>query len=502
MRHRKLRTIRLWKLLSILKRYAWRLTAFWCWAHSIFYLFGGKALLRSLHSDVFSEMIGVLSNLGFASGNAQLLPFVLRLLWILFITSFSWLQIVGLAFYVIFWPVVLLFLVRHWETLEGIRSKTMDSQNFRSLRQDRPIWTYALMTSLIAWFVLYGSSSLRTPLIVAIVLTGLLFSARVYRALVYTTLNDRTGRGWIDRYTAAAVVQLEGAVNNLREKKTLDLNSLSASLWSLRLSQRILRFFSRWLYGRAARTRAALFVLVKYMFNLCVLGGLAILFWALLIRYSSAPPMPNVGASLLASASRVIPGVPEPNKLVYPDWIKAAASITAWMVFVLYAGPVASLFPVLQERFIKETSMLYVRLRIARKALYAPIFHLNIAVSILRDNPEAQGLLNFLFFFKMQSDLNLLFSEEPNAARILSERPDLVRILNNAGITLPSLEQFFPPHATEDVGTFKTNASSPECTLPEKALLNETSSPERTELNTSGSPRDATDVPQRSDADQ
>ena len=165
----------------------------------------------------------------------------------------------------------------------------------------------------------------------------------LYQALAYTAPDVPSRRGPIDRYIESVLAQFRKGLTSLAEKKTLDVTTIS-SVRTWHISYRVLRFLSRWLYGRPARNRAALFVLIKYMSNLCVLGGLAILFWALVIRYFSLPGVIGMVPALLASSARVIPGIPEPSLLKFPDWIKASTSITAWMIFVLYAGPVASLF--------------------------------------------------------------------------------------------------------------------------------------------------------------
>jgi hypothetical protein len=236
------------------------------------------------------------------------------------------------------------------------------------------------------------------------------------------------------------------------------------------------------------------------MFNLCALGSLAILFWALVIRYSLLPDITGMVPALLASSARVIPGIPESNSLRFPDWIKVATSITAWMIFVLYAGPVASLFPVLQDRFVKQTSNLYGRLRIARKTLYAPVYHLNNLVQLMRDHPEAQSLVNCIFFFKMQPDLNRLFRDEPDAVRLLKERPDLVKILVDAGITIPNLDEFIPTEAADNGIDSRSVPSNSTC-APSETSLDPTSksgsesNPTEELPNTTNEPYTADDSP-------
>ena len=447
---RRNRTIRIWRARLILKQSAWRLTGFWLWARLLIHLFGGGTFLRKFDAGLFSRILEILKDLGFAPGHVPLLPFLLRLLWVLCITSFSWLQIIGLTLYVFFWPLVLFFYFRHGSAFKATYDKEMEKAQRLRTRPNRAVGTYFLISCLIVWFVLYGDSSLRAPLIVAIVLIGTLFIVRVYQALAYTAPYVSSRMGPIDRYIESVLAQFRKGITDLAEKRTVDLNSISASVRTWNIYYRVLRFLSRWLYGRSARNRAALFVLIRYMLNLCLLGALAILFWALVIRYYSLPDITGMVPALLASSARVIPGIPEPNSLKFPDWIKVSTSITAWMIFVLYAGPVASLFPVLQDRFVKQTSNLYGRLRIARKTLYGPLYPLHKLFQFMRDNPEAAPYVNCIFFFKMQPDLSRLFRDEPDAARMLRERPDLIEILAGAGIKIPNLDEFVPTKTVDD----------------------------------------------------
>jgi hypothetical protein len=448
---RAIRGIQVAKFQSSLKRYAWRLTALSCWLHVTIYMFGGGKFLKRLNAALFSLTLEVLSNLGFAPGHLSFLPFVMKLLWLLFITAFSWSQMAGLALYVIFWPLTIFSLVRYKEALQSAREQGRRKANsVRDLTPARPVWTYALIVCLVAWFLLYGNSPLRIPLITAIFLAGLLFSVRVYRTFVYTALEDPTGMKWIERYSAVVTRQIKRLGDEIKEKKAIDVKSLAISRWWWRRYQRILRFLSRWLYGDAARNRAALVAMFRYMFNLGAVGSLAILFWALMIRYSSGSPMAKVGDSVLASASRLVPGVPEPVSINYPDWVKAGASVTAWLVFVLYAGPVASLFPSLQERYIKETAKLYTRLRLSRTALYGPLNHLDTVVRLLSEKPELQGLVNLVVFLKLHPDLKQLFQDEPDYPRVLKEQPELVQILTGTGLVLPNLDDYPTPSSSSD----------------------------------------------------
>ena len=178
---RKHWAVHIWRAKSILKRFAWRLTGFWLWARLPIRLFGGERLLRTFDARLFARFLDILKDLGFAPGHIPLVPFLLKLLWVLFITGFSWLQIFGLTLYVFFWPLVLFFYFRHGSAFKGTYDKEMEKAQRLGTLPDRPVGTYFLISCLIMWFVLYGDSPLRAPLSTAIVLTGMLFIARCTR---------------------------------------------------------------------------------------------------------------------------------------------------------------------------------------------------------------------------------------------------------------------------------------------------------------------------------
>jgi hypothetical protein len=132
----------------------------------------------------------------------------------------------------------------------------------------------------------------------------------------------------------------------------------------------LLRRVSAYIYGKTGRRRAALFVLFRYMGNLAILGFLTIFFWALAIKLYKSPVSIGLSEALLASAAHVIPGVPDPDGIRVGAGIQAGTSLMAWAIFVLYAGPVASMFPMLQEKYIKEMADHSEQLWGARLVLY------------------------------------------------------------------------------------------------------------------------------------
>jgi len=360
-----------------LKQYAWRLTALWFWIYIIGISIGFKGRIIVFENYVLAVIASSLASAGFAPASQSSLSFLLKLIWLLAITSFSWVQILGFILYVALWPVILIIISSKYGKTYG-RLKKENVEKVRQFRkaQNRPLVTYILIILLIAWFTLFGDSSQRPPLIAAILLTGFLFVTRLSRAFVLTTLEEKPGEGILERLTASAREQINkargGVANDLAGGNVINFSSLRGQLITCKGIYSLLRLCSIWLYGRPARRRAGLFVLVIYMVNLSILGAISILFWSLVIRCSISPSAAGMREAFMASASHVIPGMPDSTKIQVAAWIQASISITAWMIFVIYAGPLSSQFPELQKRFIEKTASLYSRIRVEKCARWYP----------------------------------------------------------------------------------------------------------------------------------
>ena len=279
--------------------------------------------------------------IGFASSNQRLLPVVAKLFWVLCISQFSWARLMGLSLYVLSAPVWFpLYLFFRKQLKNNQASQTVPPTNIELLNTDFSVTAF-LVASLAAWFALYGNTTSRVPLMVALLLTGSLFATRVYAAFTYTTVLDPDNGGFLSKITLLPLALLLSFVRTIANSGA----------------------------GRDGRRRAALFVLLKYMTNLTILGVLTIVFWALAIKLYKAPTLVTISDALLASASHVIPGVPDAEGMKVSAGIQAGISLTAWAIFVLYAGPVASVFPMLQERYMKYVADSYTTLRAFRVML-------------------------------------------------------------------------------------------------------------------------------------
>jgi hypothetical protein len=308
--------------------------------------------------------------IGFAPSNPDLLPTLFKVFWILCITRFAWVQVIGLALYVGTAPLWVL-----WEPFfgwlrrkKGIAAPKPPPQE-EAIPPDFPLSSFVI-TSLLAWFVLYGNSSSRGPLIGALVLTGCLFAICIARASIYTMIINVRSEGRLSRIANAPVDYLLRIMKQiaLGEIKTDDqlMKSLAAQKWMLRLFRRISVYF----HGKAGMRRAALMVFLQYMMNLTILGLLTVLFWALVIKLTNSPSIVSISGALWASASHVIPGIPDSEGIKVSRAVQAGISLTAWMIFVLYAGPVASMFPMYQEQCLKQVSEFEASLRTGRRLLY------------------------------------------------------------------------------------------------------------------------------------
>jgi hypothetical protein len=104
-------------------------------------------------------------------------------------------------------------------------------------------------------------------------------------------------------------------------------------------------------------------VLFRYLLNLFALGFANIFFWALVIRFSTHPQFIGLREALTVSGTRVLPGFTVSSDLKMPLWVAAGSSISSWVLFVVYAGPAASIFPLIQQAYVDAISNAHLKLR-------------------------------------------------------------------------------------------------------------------------------------------
>lgn len=427
-----------WSFPFGVKQCAWRVTAAWFWFYGLAVLFGQRALIRGWGHRISAALIHALTGAGFAPSNPLFLSTFFWIFWLFLISGFSWAQVLGFFVYVPFAPLLIFF-------RKGRRDyKKTRADSFQKLRRQgvvipRPNISFVLVLALVLWFALYGRAQERSPLLIAMLITGILFVVRVNKAIVYASMVDLPSNRWIDNFFRSCQEFVRKSVESIKDGKVQDLRSLNLLIflgsWWLRVS----RFVSRWFYGKTARRRAALTELIRFMGNLAILGGLSVLFWAFVIKYFAHSPVPGMTDSLLASASRVIPGIPDSSALRVSPEIQALSSVTAWLIFVLYAGPVASLFPEFREKIVGQTSQKYIQLRYARKKVYRYVDALRIVRELLESNPELVPLAKAAIFLRQQTDLRKFLLGQPDFVRALLGAPETEKLFRTVGVKLPDL---------------------------------------------------------------
>jgi hypothetical protein len=430
----------------VAKQFAWRLTASWFWIRILAFTFGFKGHLHKLEDAFFFYLNTSLISFGFAPSNPGTFIACVKLLWLFTISGFSWLQVIGFFLYVPFLPIV--FLVRILLRSKLAPYRKMREESFKKSRKSgipipKRAWGFPLLCLLLLWFILYGQTSARYPLFLAMVLTALLFCSLVGSALTFALPADKGPWARIEGMSASARKFVIDSSENLKAGKVLDKWQLNLKIWTGFFLLRNLRLWSRWLHGKAARRRTALLVLLRFMANLAALGAISILFWAIATKFALAPAHVALSEALLASASHAIPGIPDPSTLKVPATIQTLDSLMAWLVFVLYAGPVASLFPAFQEQAIGRSIVHYSRLRSERTAIYQFLQRLLPLQTLVREHPEIIKVAKAAVSLRTHSEAETrqALLSQPETLRALVNAPTVADLMRQLGTPLPNLEE-------------------------------------------------------------
>jgi len=381
---RRLKLIR-WRI----KAYLWRLTAVWCWLHIFFFICGWHDRLAYLESAAIGDFERVLRAVDFAPGNLRLLPVMLKTFWVLCICSFSVTEILGLVIYIAFAFITLIGLIRKPALqTQYIESKEKAAQSLGPSQQRFRLQA-SLLASLIIWFVLYGSTTSKSPLFVALILTGIFFFIRLSKATPYTTMATAGTNGplsWVSRFALRYLLNVIEQVF----KKTYTVDQLKVSVKMQRWILRRLRCISIYFKGAAGERRAALVVLTRYIYDLGLLGALLILFWALCVELCMSPHSFAAKDAIMTSASHISPGIPEPSGIALNKALTIMIPSSGWIMFVLFIGPVASMYPEYQKRYVSQMKTDYDAIRLMRSALYhlADALDLMVKTSNSSEQPD------------------------------------------------------------------------------------------------------------------
>ncbi len=333
------------------KRWAWRVTGLWYWIHAAAYVFSFREALNRSEGWLISNLGRIASHIGFSPSNAGISAKVMRWIWLLVICNFSLTQLIGFfTLYLPCFPVMALL----WLFLRKAIGTQLHARvdNGLSLNREQQIpLTVASASFLVAWFLLYGDSLNHVVKYLGAVLCGVLFLTRIVAAFRYARPADDIKSVILDRTINIANQQLAEQIQKINNGGYTKRIEVAFPFFVQKAIYKFLRRIAVATRGSRGRSRIAILVLAQYASNLVVLGALAVLFWGLTFKAASLQPS-SLQDALLASASRVIPGLSVSSSLTIPISFSIASALSGWFLFVIYAGPAASVFPAIQQTYI------------------------------------------------------------------------------------------------------------------------------------------------------
>lgn len=345
------------KLAVTLKKLAWRGTATVAWLHFSLTMLFDQDLFRGIELGTAQRLNTSLASLGFTPANPVDLWRILKIGWLLLITGFSAAQIVGFGIYVVLFPVTALCLVLFREVVKESSEKTAaEKPGLRPVSSGWPIFGVSGWL-LLTWFSLFGEATSRREVLAGVILSGFFFLLLCYRAFRGARPISEGQLTVLNKIGEFGVKLLSDSTQKL-ESTALNKPQLAGSA---RLNNFFLSFFRKValaIRGRRGRNRMALLLLLNYVASLIVLGAGAVFFWALAMKYASYPDIGAFGVYLQASASHFLPGVPQVGR-TFASWTEVGASATAWILFVLFAGPAASILPETQRDYLTHLQKSY-----------------------------------------------------------------------------------------------------------------------------------------------
>jgi hypothetical protein len=338
-----------------LKRVAWRSTAGYLWLRFIFDgIFSGSVPFHSAEVFAVKHLTTYLTSIGFAPGNPDYMLPVVRLGWVLTITGLDPWQFIGFWIYLLFYPASLITFFFFGDQIDQAQTSGANKQGLVKSQQRRVL--LPVSTGLIAaWFLLYGNSTSARSLTVGVMLAGVLFLALAFRAFQRArplTENDIAFASGLNKMTVVAVI----------DKTRLNPVNRSTAAFNLTIEKfykSLLVVYAYFFRGKRGKDRMAMYVLVEYVAFLVLLAFSAVLFWGLVIKLM-AGPIVSLRQAVLLSTSHFLPGVVISNPpLNMPIWTQVGPALTAWVLFVLFVGPAASLLPIRQEVYGKQIEARY-----------------------------------------------------------------------------------------------------------------------------------------------
>jgi hypothetical protein len=350
------------------KAYAWRLTGFYFWLRFVLWIAGEDGWLTSLGHSSSQWSISTLASFGYAPTGATHLPTVVKVGWILTVTEFNILQLIGLFLYLLAFPIIMPFIIFFSESFERIRATAASSEvkphGLSSSRQSWPLFTIAAF-GLLAWYLLYGDASTFRTIIPGVLFSFVLFLLLAYRAFQKAKPASLTDASILNSLEGFALSSVTGMTNtladNLKKPKSELLVALKINSWQKGCLIRTAAF----LRGNKGKDRVYIILVFQFALSLLLLGASAVLFWALVIRSTLHPLLP-FSTCVLIAMSHFLVGIETPHvEAVVPIWASLGPSITALILFGIYVAASASLLPGKQQAYAERASGAYLKLRLS-----------------------------------------------------------------------------------------------------------------------------------------
>lgn len=350
-----------------LKKWSWRLTGLYVTAVLVGLLFGFAQDVIALPRLTAWRIADFLGLLGFSPTDRTYLTPVARILWILLITGFRFWQVIGLLFYCLFfWLILGFYLVTRFTKKKTPKSAAATQPKERASRWRRlqALWRVrirAILTCfLMAWFLLYGSTTDRRVLGLAVVAAFLLLISVIWSALRRTRIPKEDpillqllvqfGHSWFEHARGVAPPTSREAATKALETETNNAKILISTLQSLRRLR-----LDGLVWGLS---------LIEYLFWPMILVAVAIANWTLAYRFTLAPAPVDWETAVLVAASPFLPGVNIPSGAPSPPaWVTLGSGFTAAFVWVLYVALLSALLTKRQTRLSGALSKTKERLR-------------------------------------------------------------------------------------------------------------------------------------------
>jgi hypothetical protein len=359
-----------------IKSYAWRTTAAYLWISWLMSFFGFRGVEDAIKTRILQQIVSLFSTIGFSPVNDAYLPTIFKIGWMILITAFNPIELfLGFWLYVLFFPLTALGggAFKLWFFVSQKNSKLKKSveqaqaasngkkRSIKGLSGPKgrsKIQVFALsLFSLFAWFLLFGGSSSRLPLILGAFLSGWVFWYAMMRLvrLAKISLEDPNTPYHSLRRVGRFLVR---TAENMIKSPFSTRQEIEHAVTGHKFARWACKRIANLLGGALNENKISSLILADYGLSLIFVGASAILFWALVIKAASVT-MPLYDC-LYSSISYFLPntqltGVSDS----LPLWVKLGPAATAWVLFVLYIGPVGEIVPDRQKQAVERFGQTY-----------------------------------------------------------------------------------------------------------------------------------------------